>query len=129
MSSERRVIATTGAPAAVGPYSQAIVAGGFAFLAGQVPLDPATGRIIESADVRDHARRVLDNLSAVLGAAGTSLSRAVKVTVYLADIADYAAVNQVYAEYFGAEPPARSAFAVAALPAGARIEMDIIALA
>ncbi|MDH5674203.1 MAG: RidA family protein [Myxococcales bacterium] len=126
---EKRVIETDLAPPAVGPYSQAIVAGGFVFLSGQVPLDPATGRLIESEDVGDHVARCFENLKAVLEAAGSDLDRAVKVTLYLADIHDYRAANEAYARYFGEAPPARAAFQVARLPLNARVEIDMIALA
>lgn len=125
----KRAISSEDAPKAVGPYSQAIVANGFVFTAGQVPLDPRTGKLIESADVADHVRRVLDNLTAVLTAAGSSLDRSVKVTVYLANMADFADVNRAYAAYFTGTPPARSTVQVAALPANARVEIDVIALA
>jgi 2-iminobutanoate/2-iminopropanoate deaminase len=124
----KRVISSEDAPKAVGPYSQAIAANGFVFLSGQVPLDPRTGKLIESADVGDHVRRVMDNLKAVLGAAGSGLDRAVKATIYLADIADFPAVNQAYAAYFGDRPPARATVQVGALPLGARVEIDLIAL-
>ncbi len=102
------------------------MSGGFVFTAGQIPLDPATGELVEG-DVAAETARVLDNLSAVLEAAGSSLGQVVKTTVYLADLADYAVVNEVYARYFGAPPPARSAVGVAALPRGARVEIDLIA--
>jgi 2-iminobutanoate/2-iminopropanoate deaminase len=123
----KRVISTEGAPRAVGPYSQAIVANGFVFLSGQVPLDPATGKLIESADIGDHVRRVMENLEAVLEAAGSGLERAVKATIYLADIADFPAVNRAYAAYFGDAPPARATVQVGALPLGARVEIDLVA--
>ncbi len=125
----KRAISTEAAPKAVGPYSQAIVAGGFVFLSGQVPLDPATGKLITSDAVGDHVRRAMDNLKAVLEAAGSGLERAVKATLYLADIADFPEVNRAYAAYFGAEPPARATLQVGALPLGARVEIDLIALA
>jgi 2-iminobutanoate/2-iminopropanoate deaminase len=124
----KRVIASPDAPRAVGPYSQAIVAGGFVFVSGQVPLDPHTGKLIESADVGDHVRRVMDNLTAVLRAAGSSFDRAVKATIYLADIADFPEVNRAYAAYFTDAPPARATVQVGALPLGARVEIDLIAL-
>jgi 2-iminobutanoate/2-iminopropanoate deaminase len=126
---EKRAISSEDAPKAVGPYSQAIVAGGLVFTSGQVPLDPRTGKLIESADIGDHVRRVLDNLTAVLTAAGSSLERAVKVTIYLSNMGDFADVNRAYASYFTGTPPARSTVQVAALPAGARVEIDVIALA
>ncbi len=123
---ELKRVHTDGAPAAIGPYSQAIVTGGFVYTAGQIALDPETGEMVEG-DVAAETARVLDNLSAVLEAAGSSLGQVVKTTVYLADLADYAVVNEVYARYFGAPPPARSAVGVAALPRGARVEIDLIA--
>jgi 2-iminobutanoate/2-iminopropanoate deaminase len=125
----KRAIATEHAPRAVGPYSQAIVAGGFVFLSGQIPLDPHTGKLIESDDVGDHVRRVMDNLIAVLTAAGSGLDRAVKATIYLADIADFPQVNRAYAAYFADAPPARATIQVGALPLAARVEIDLIALA
>jgi 2-iminobutanoate/2-iminopropanoate deaminase len=114
------------APAPVGPYSQAVVHGGLAFLSGQVPLDPATGKLVGS-EIEEQTRRVLANLAAVLAAAGTSWSRVLRVTVYLADISDFAAFNRVYADTLGSARPARSTFQVAALPFGGRIEIDAIA--
>lgn len=123
----KRVISTEGAPRAVGPYSQAIAVNGFVFLSGQIPLDPATGQLIESADVGDHVRRVMENLKAVLEAAGSGLERAVKATIYLADIGDFPAVNRAYAAYFGEAPPARATVQVGALPLGARVEIDLVA--
>jgi 2-iminobutanoate/2-iminopropanoate deaminase len=125
----KRAISTEAAPKAVGPYSQAIAAGGFVFLSGQVPLDPRTGKLIESDDIGDHVRRVMDNLNAVLQAAGSGLERAVKATIYLADIADFPDVNRAYAAYFAELPPARATVQVGALPLGARVEIDLIALA
>ncbi|RME92421.1 MAG: RidA family protein [Verrucomicrobia bacterium] len=128
MSGEREVVATPAAPAAVGPYSQAIRAGGFVFCAGQIPLDPATGALVEG-DVAAQTERVLENLKAVLEAAGTGMDRVVKTTVYLQDMTDFAAMNEVYARYFPKDPPARAAVQVAALPKGARVEIEAIALA
>jgi 2-iminobutanoate/2-iminopropanoate deaminase len=124
----KRAISTDAAPKAVGPYSQAIAASGFVFLSGQVPLDPRTGKLIDSRAVGDHVRRAMDNLKAVLEAAGSSLERAVKTTIYLADIADFPEVNRAYAAYFGQVPPARATIQVGALPLGARVEIDMIAL-
>lgn len=123
----KRVISTEGAPRAVGPYSQAIAVNGFVFASGQIPLDPATGKLIESADVGDHVRRVMENLKAVLEAAGSGLERAVKATIYLADIGDFPAVNRAYAAYFADAPPARATVQVGALPLGARVEIDMVA--
>ncbi len=119
---------TDGAPKAIGPYSQAVVAGGLVFASGQIPLDPATGQLV-SGGIDVQARRVFANLEAVLAAAGSSLSKALKVTVYLADLAHFATVNGVYEEAFGGAKPARSTVQVAALPRGALIEVDVIALA
>lgn len=124
----KRALATGGAPAAIGPYAQGIAAGGFLFLSGQIPLDPTTGQLIQGS-VEDETRRVLENLRAVLAAAGTTLDAVVKTTVYLADLADFPRVNQVYAEYFAEPFPARATVQVAALPRGARVEIDAIALA
>jgi 2-iminobutanoate/2-iminopropanoate deaminase len=118
-------IQTPNAPAAVGPYSQGIVSGGFVFASGCLPLDPATGIMVEGT-IADKATRALENLKAVAEAGGSSLAKAVKVTVFLADIADFADANKVYAEYFKEPYPARSAFQVGALPFGAAIEIEAI---
>ena len=126
---EKRAISTEQAPKAAGPYSQAIVANGFVFVSGQVPIDPRTGKLIESADIGDHVRRVMDNVKAVLEAAGSSLDRVVKTTIYLADIDEFVAVNQAYAAYFTSVPPARATVQVAQLPLSARVEIELIALA
>ncbi len=115
-----------GEPAAIGPYSQAIVSGGFVFTAGQIALDPASGEVV-GADAATQAERVLENLSAVLEAAGSSMGDVVKTTVYLVDLNDYASVNEVYARYFTEPFPARSAFGVSELPRGTRVEIDAIA--
>jgi len=125
---ERQRIETDQAPGAIGPYSQAVRAGGFVFCSGQIPLDPATGTLIEG-DITAQTRRVLDNLAAVLKAADTSLVKAVKCTVFLADMNDFAAVNEVYAGYFDDPPPARAAVEVRRLPKDVRIEIDVIAVA
>ncbi len=124
----RTVISTELAPKAIGPYSQAIRANGFVFCAGQTPIDPAVGKLIEG-DVQAQTRRVLQNLGAILEAAGTSLSRVVKTTVFLTDMANFKAMNEVYAEFFAEHPPARSTVAVAGLPLGAQVEIECIALA
>lgn len=123
----KSIVSTEKAPQAIGPYSQAIAAGDFIFTAGQIPLDPATGEL-ENATIEQATRRVLENLQAVLQAAGSDLNHVVKMTVYMHDLSEFAAMNAVYAEFFGDDPPARSAVQVAALPKGARIEMDAIAL-
>ena len=123
----REVISTSKAPAAVGPYSQAIRVGNLVFTAGQIAIDPAQGRLIEG-DVAAQTRQVLTNLLAVLEAAGSALSQVVKTTVFLQDIGDFAAMNTVYAEFFPEKPPARSAVQVAALPLGALVEIEAVAL-
>lgn len=120
-------ISTTAAPAAIGPYSQAIVAGKLVFTSGQIPLDPATQQLV-TGDVRAQAERVMENLSAVLAAAGSSFAEVVKTTIYLADLGDFAVVNEVYGKRFSGAPPARSTVQVAALPKGARVEIDVIAV-
>jgi 2-iminobutanoate/2-iminopropanoate deaminase len=124
----REIIKTERAPAAIGPYSQAVVAGGFVFCSGQIPLDPATGTMVEGG-VAEQTEQVLRNLGAVLEAAGTGFERVVKTTVFLADMADFTAMNEVYARYFAADPPARATVEASALPRGARVEIEVIALA
>jgi 2-iminobutanoate/2-iminopropanoate deaminase len=121
-----RAIETTGAPRAIGPYSQAVKAGELLFLSGQIPLDPASGELV-AGGIEDQTRRVLDNLGAVLGAAGGSFVNVVKTTIYLVDLAEFSAVNAVYASYFASPAPARATVQVAALPKGARIEIEAIA--
>lgn len=124
---DKQIVATEEAPAAVGPYSQAVCAGGFVFTAGQIGLDPATGKLVGD-DVASQTRRALENLEAILEAAGSCLCHAVKTTVYLADIAEFGAMNAVYAEFFPEEePPARATLQAAALPLGARVEIEVIA--
>jgi 2-iminobutanoate/2-iminopropanoate deaminase len=127
LTTELRAIATDKAPKALGPYSQAIVAGDLIFCAGQVALDPKSGEIV-SGDIREQTRRVLDNLAAVLEAAGAGLDRVTKTTVFLTDIAEFAAMNEVYGERFGAHRPARSTIEIGKLPRGARIEIECIAV-
>lgn len=122
---EKTPVHTDDAPAAVGPYSQAVKAGEFLFTSGQLPIDPATGKMPEG-EIEARAHQVFKNLSAIAKEAGTSLANAVKTTVFLADIKDFAAVNKVYAEYFAEPFPARSAFQVAALPLGADVEVEAI---
>lgn len=129
MTDKKTPIATDQAPAAVGPYSQGMVANGFVFTAGQLGLDPATGKLVEGG-VQAQARQALANLTAVLEAGGATLAGVVKVTVFLADINDFSSVNEVYNEVFsatGAPPPARSAFEVANLPLGGLVEIEAIA--
>jgi 2-iminobutanoate/2-iminopropanoate deaminase len=120
-------IATNKAPQAIGPYVQALVAGGFVFCSGQIPLDPGTGQFV-AGDVAAQTRRVLANLAAVLEAAGSSLALVVKTTVYLADMGDFAAMNGAYEEAFGAHRPARSTVQAARLPRDAQVEIDAIAI-
>jgi 2-iminobutanoate/2-iminopropanoate deaminase len=128
MAPTLRPIATPDAPAAIGPYSQAIVAGGLIFTAGQVALDPKTMELV-AGDVKTQTERVFANLTAVLEAAGTRLDRVVKATVFLADMADFVAMNEVYARAFGNHRPARSTVAVRTLPKNAKVEIDLVALA
>jgi 2-iminobutanoate/2-iminopropanoate deaminase len=120
------VVATGDAPAAVGPYSQGVVAGGLVFCSGQIPLDPATGELIRGS-VAEETRRCLENLAAVLAAARSSLDHVVKVTAFLTNMDDFPEFNDAYAAYFGTEPPARATVGVAALPKGARVEVECIA--
>ncbi len=115
------------APAPIGPYNQAIRAGGFLFCSGQIPLDAVSGDLAQG-DIAAQTREVLENLGAVLAAGGTTFARVVKTTIYLIDMNDFTSVNTVYGEYFGDVPPARSTVAVAALPRGARVEIEAIAL-
>ena len=122
----RNALATAGAPAAIGPYSQAIVAGQLLFCSGQIPLDPVTGQMIEG-DVTAQTRRVLENVRAILVAANATFDDVVKTTVFLADMSDFAAMNAVYAEYFSAPAPARSTVQAARLPRDARVEIEVIA--
>lgn len=121
----RIAIATEHAPAAIGPYSQAVRCGDTVYLSGQIPLDPATGELLK-ADIAAETRRVFDNLVAVCQAAGGSFAQVARVGIYLTDLADFAAVNAVMAEYFSAPYPARATVQVAALPRGARVEIDAV---
>lgn len=120
-----KTVKTAAAPAAIGPYSQAIVSGNLVFTSGQIPLDPVTGEVV-GGDIRTQTEQIMRNLSAVLAAAGTSLDRAVKTTCYLSDMADFAAFNEVYATYITGAP-ARSCVAVKALPRGVLAEVEVIA--
>jgi len=119
---------TDSAPKAIGPYSQAIKANGLIFASGQIPLDPATMQVVDGG-IREQTDRVLNNLGAVLAAAGSSLDRVVKTTVFLADLGDFAEMNEVYGRFFGDAPPARSTVEVSRLPRDVRVEIDVIALA
>ena len=126
-TTELESIATQGAPAAIGPYAQAVVGGGFCFCSGQIGLDPNSGELVPGG-VEAETERVLQNLAAVLEAAGTGLDRVAKVTIYLAAMEDFGVVNEVYARHFGDSRPARATVAVKALPKGACVEMDAIAV-
>lgn len=129
MSADRQPVTAENAPKAVGPYSHAVRSGGFLFLSGQTPLDPATGALVEG-DIGEHTRQCLRNLQAVCEAAGASLGDAVRCGIYVTDMATFGAVNEAYAEFFTADPPARSTIGVASLPVGAQVEIDaIVALA
>lgn len=123
----KKAVFTEQAPKAIGPYSQAIRAGGFIFVSGQIPLDPASGQIVEG-DIAAQARRVLENLKAILAAAGSSLDRAVRTTIFLTDLGHFEVVNQVYGEFFKETPPARSTVQVSRLPKNVLVEIDCIAL-
>ena len=124
----KQTIATKSAPGAIGPYSQGVRANGFLFLSGQVALDPATGQLV-AGDIRAQTERVLKNLEAVLAAAGSSMDAVVKTTVYLADMGDFTAMNEVYARFFPQAPPARATVEVRRLPKDAKVEIDLIAVA
>ena len=124
----RSVVTSPEAPEAIGPYSQAISANGLVYCSGQVPLDPSTGDLV-AGGIAEQTRRCLGNLRAVLDAAGTSLANVVKVTAYLTDMRDFPEFNDAYSEFFTGEPPARATVGVAALPKGARVEVDCVALA
>ncbi|MGE5664134.1 MAG: RidA family protein [Deltaproteobacteria bacterium] len=128
MTATRKTVRTDKAPAAIGPYSQGVLCGGFLFCAGQIPLDPATGKMVDGG-IEAQTGRVLRNLEAVLAAGGASLASVVKTTVYLADLADFPAMNAVYGKFFPADPPARATVQAAKLPAGALVEIDAIASA
>jgi len=125
MGGDRQIVSAPRAPAAIGPYSNAVSAGGLLWCSGQIPLDPETGEIAGSSAAAQ-AERCLHNLSAVCEAAGTSLERAVKLTVYMTDLAAFGELNDVYARFFDSEPPARVAVGVAALPRGAQVEIDAV---
>jgi 2-iminobutanoate/2-iminopropanoate deaminase len=123
----REIVSTEKAPKAIGPYSQAVKAGGMVFCSGQIPLDPATGEMVGAGDVGAQTERVMQNLAAVLAAAGATFAAVVKTTIFLADLQDFATVNQIYGRYFPTAPPARATVQVAGLPKGALVEIEAIA--
>ena len=127
----REAVSTSSAPRAIGPYSQAVIAQGvrWVYCSGQIPLDPDTGELVGGGDVGKETHRVMQNLVAVLKAAGVSMDAVVKTTIYLTDLKDFAAVNRAYATYFGSTPPARATVQVAALPRGAQVEIEAVAVA
>ncbi len=127
MEMAKEIIATQAAPAAIGPYSQGVKTAGMLFTAGQIPLDPATGRLVEG-DIAAQTERVMRNLEAVLGEAGADFGTVVKTTCFLANLDDFAAFNEVYGRFFPEQPPARSTVQVARLPAGALVEVECVAL-
>ena len=122
----KKIITTSEAPKAIGPYSQAVEANGFVFVSGQIPLDPKTGAPV-AGDIREQTKRVMENGKAILAAAGCGMDRVVKATIYLRDMNDFTAVNEIYGSYFPSEPPARATVAVARLPKDAALEIDLIA--
>jgi 2-iminobutanoate/2-iminopropanoate deaminase len=124
----RRIVRTEQAPQAIGPYSQAVVGGGFVYVAGQLALDPGTGQLVPG-DVRIQTKRVMENIKAILEGAGSSLSHVVKTTVFLRDMNDFGAMNEIYGSYFQEDPPARSTFQVAKLPRDGAVEIEVVALA
>ena len=124
----KTVISTSDAPSAIGPYSQAIRVGDLLFVSGQIPLDPSTGKLIEQTDIKAQTHRVLQNLSAILRAAGGSIDNVVRTTVFLRNMSDFADMNSVYAEYFRTAPPARSTIEAARLPRDVSVEIDCIAV-
>jgi 2-iminobutanoate/2-iminopropanoate deaminase len=127
MSSQRTVISTPKAPAAVGPYSQAVQLGNLIYTAGQIPLVPETGKLIEGG-IEAQTRQVMQNLANILEAAGSNLAHVIKTTLYITNLGDFAAINQVYGSFFASEPPARSTVQVVALPLGANIEIEVVAV-
>jgi 2-iminobutanoate/2-iminopropanoate deaminase len=125
MPGSREIVQASGAPAAIGPYSHAVAAAGLLFCSGQIPLDPASGELVGET-LAAQARRCLENLNAVCAAAGTTLQRAVRLTIYMSDLAAFGEVNEVYATFFADDPPARVTVGVAALPKGAQVEIDAV---
>jgi 2-iminobutanoate/2-iminopropanoate deaminase len=123
----KRIVRTEQAPEAIGPYSQGVIGGGFVFVAGQLALDPGTGQLVPG-DVRIQTKRVMENIKAILDSAGSSLAGVVKTTVFLRDLNDFGAMNEVYGSYFQEDPPARSTFQVAKLPRDGAVEIEVVAL-
>ena len=123
---ERKIIKTGDAPQAIGPYSQAVEAGGFVFVSGQIPIDPKSGNVVQG-DIKSQAKQVMENAKAILLAAGCGMPQVVKATIYLKDMADFAAVNEVYGGYFPSDPPARATVEVSRLPKDVAVEMDFTA--
>jgi 2-iminobutanoate/2-iminopropanoate deaminase len=124
----KKIVSTPAAPAAIGPYSQAVVYNGLVYCSGQIPLDPAPGRLVDGS-VAEQTVRVLDNLKAVLEAAGSGLDKVLKTTVFMKDLGEFAAMNEVYARYFGENPPARATVEAARLPRDVRVEIECVAIA
>ncbi len=124
---ERQIISTTEAPSAIGPYSQAVQAGGMLFVSGQIPIDPASGELVQGG-IEAETRQVLNNLKAILEAAGSSLEKVVKATLFIADMNQFGTINAIYAEYFQTDPPARACVEVARLPKDVQIEIEAVAL-
>ncbi|MBI4508872.1 MAG: RidA family protein [Deltaproteobacteria bacterium] len=129
MGTDRKIVSTSSAPSAIGPYSQGVVAGGLVFCSGQIAIDPRSGAMVGAGDVMAQAQQVMENLKGVLSAAGTSFDRVVKTTIFLVNMSDFSAVNEVYGAYFSGAPPARATVQVSALPRGALVEIDAIATA
>jgi len=123
---EKKIIKTDDAPQAIGPYSQAVEAGGFVFVSGQIPIDPKSGNVVQ-VDIKAQTRQVMENAKAILSAAGCGMSKVVKATIYLKNMSDFASVNEIYGGYFPAEPPARATIEVSRLPKEVAIEMDFTA--
>ncbi len=124
---ERTSIATPNAPAAIGPYAQAVKAGGLLFVSGQIPIDPASGELVQG-DIRAETRQVLNNLKAILEAGGSSLAKVVKATIFIADMEQFATINEIYAEFFHTDPPARACVEVARLPKDVQVEIEAVAV-
>ena len=123
----KKIISTSEAPAAIGPYSQGIVFGNLVFVSGQIPLDPKTGEVV-AGGIEEQVKRILDNLAAILKASGSGMDRVVRTTVFMADLGEFPRMNEVYRTYFPSDPPARSTVGVSALPKGVRVEIDAIAM-